>query len=161
RRVRSRGRGPRPDPPGGPCDPWPRRTRYRLVPADPGARTTRGPFTFSSRRAVHPSRRAYARGPTLSYGKKGLADPGAGPSPPAPDDAGRSTNEPTFLRARLRGRQLPPAVGPQAYLGSVRPPGRAVRRFAPGYASRPCGCSSWDVVASAPSCRTRSSTPGT
>jgi len=54
------------------------------------------------------------------HGKKGLADPGVGPSPPALDDAGQGTNEPTFLRARLRGRQLPPAVGPQAYLGSVR-----------------------------------------
>ena len=62
RRPRSRAaRAESAGPPGVPCDPSPRRTRYRLDPHDPVASACAMPFTFSSRALGHPSRPAHAR----------------------------------------------------------------------------------------------------
>ena len=100
---------------GIPCARWPR------------AHATAAPGPIQRRTALHefftrpaasftpPSRRC---GEACTW-KEVLARPAEGCHPRR-----RATREgaphTTFLRARLRGRQLPPAVGPQAFLGSVR-----------------------------------------
>jgi hypothetical protein len=90
-------------------------TRYRRAGADPTPNPLHEFFTRPAASFTPPSRR-YGEACTW---KEVLARPPEGCHPRR-----RATREgaphTTFLRARLRGRQLPPAVGPQAFLGSVR-----------------------------------------
>src|SRR6185503_4811948 len=111
-------RSPRRAPRGRRSDLGRGRSRAHATPA-PGAVQRPRVFTHSSRGPRLPSRRAHAWTPTLIPGKRvsRTPTPDRHPRRRSKRDGAPTT---TFLRARLRGRQLPPAVGPQAYLGSVR-----------------------------------------